>query len=47
MFSEDEIREYNKLFNEIGLTEETTQKKILEFLYTFGTIVYDNISTIN
>lgn len=44
MFTEDEIKEYNKLFCEIGLTDETTQKIILEFLYMFGTIVYNNIS---
>lgn len=47
MFSEDEVKEFNKLFSEIGLTDETTQKKILEFLYTFGTIAYNNISTLN
>ena len=47
MFSEDEVSDYNKLFSEIGLTDETTQKKILEFLYTFGTIAYNNISTLN
>lgn len=46
MFTEDEVREYNKLFGNIGLTDETTQKKVLEFLYTFGTIAY-KISTLN
>ena len=43
MFSENEVKVFNKLFSEIGLTDETIQKKILEFLYTFGTIVYNNI----
>ena len=45
MFSENEVKDFNKLFSEIGLTDETAQKKILEFFYTFGTIVYDKIST--
>ena len=44
MFSEDEIKEYSKLFCEIGLEDEAEQKNVLEFLYTFGTIVYNKIS---
>lgn len=47
MFTEDEVKDFNKLFREIGLTDETTQKKILEFLYTLGSIAYNNISTLN
>lgn len=46
MFSEDEIREFDKMFEEIGIAEdEASQKKILvlDFFYTFGTIVYNNI----
>ena len=47
MFTEDEVNEYDKEFCKIGLTDVAEQKKILEFLYTFGTIVYNNISTLN
>ncbi len=43
MFKEDEVNEYNKEFCKIGLTDVAEQKKILEFLYTFGTIAYNNI----
>lgn len=46
MFSEDEITSYNKLFCNIGITDNARQKDILEFLYTFGTIVY-NINKYN
>ena len=46
MFSEDEIREFDKMFEEIGIAHEASQKKILEFFYTFGTIVYNNINKV-
>ena len=44
MFNEHETTTYNNLFNEIGITDETTQKKVLEFFYTLGAIAY-NIQT--
>ena len=47
MFKEDEVNEYNKEFCKIGLTDVAEQKKILEFLYTFGTITYNNIKIKN
>ena len=43
MFTEDEVNEYDKEFCKIGLTDVAEQKKILEFLYTFGTIAYNNM----
>lgn len=46
MFTEDEVREYDKLFEEIGIADEALQKKIVEFFYTFGTIVYNNINKV-
>ena len=45
MFTEDELREFDKDFCKIGLTDEAERKKILEFLYTYGTIAYNIIST--
>ena len=47
MFTEDEGKEFNTDFCKIGLTDEAEQKKILEFLYMFGTIAYDNINTLS
>lgn len=47
MFTEDEVKKFNTDFCKIGLTDETEQKKILEFLYTFGMTVYNNISTLS
>ena len=47
MDTENEVYEYKKEFCKIGLTDVAEQKKILEFLYTFGTIVYNDISTLN
>ena len=47
MFTEDEVNEYDKEFCKIGLTDVAEQKKILEFLYTFGTIAYNNIKIKN
>ena len=44
MFTENEVNEYDKEFCKIGLTDLAEQKKILEFLYTSGTIAYNNIS---
>ena len=44
MFTENEANEYDKEFCKIGLTDVAEQKKILEFLYTFGAIVYNKKS---
>lgn len=44
MFNEDETKDYGKLFEKIGLTDKSTQEKVLTFLYTLGTIMYNNIS---
>ena len=47
MFNNDELIVYYKDFCRIGLTNEAEQKKVLEFLYTLGTIAYNSISTLN
>ncbi len=39
MFKDDELNEYAKMFAEIGIIEVNEQVKVLEFLYTLGTIV--------
>ncbi len=41
MFSDDEVREFSEAFNQIGIGDAEEQKKILEFLYTYGIIAYD------
>lgn len=47
MFIEDELNKYDKEFSKIGLTDVAEQKKIIEFLYTLGTIAYNNIKIKN
>lgn len=42
MFDTDESLNYNKLFSQIGIYDEKTQKQVLDFLYVLGTIVFNN-----
>ena len=37
MYKED----YAELFNQLGITEKNQQKKVLEFFYQLGIIVYN------
>lgn len=39
MFKDDELNEYKKMFVKIGIIETDEQVKVLEFLYTLGTII--------
>ena len=41
MFSDEELKEYGKLLNTIGITEETKQKEVLEYFYQLGKIMYN------
>ncbi len=41
MFDETELAYYDKRFQEIGITDIEEQKKILEFFYTLGAIVFN------
>lgn len=40
MFSKEELYDYGKQFNSIGITEETKQKEVLEYFYQLGKIIY-------
>ncbi len=46
MFSDEELEDYGKQLNTIGITEETKQKEVLEYFYQLGKIIYNlNISS--
>lgn len=40
MFTDDELRIFDDQFKLVGITEEDKQRKILEFFYTIGKIIY-------
>ena len=42
MFSEDELKSYEQVFNQLGITSQEEQKQVLEFMYSIGTIIYNN-----
>ncbi len=42
MFTEDEIKSYENIFNQLGITSQEEQKRVLEFMYSIGTIIYNN-----
>lgn len=42
MFSEDELKSYEQLFNQLGITNQEEQKQVLEFMYSIGTLIYNN-----
>lgn len=41
MFSDEELEDYGKQLNTIGITEETKQKEVLEYFYQLGKIIYE------
>ena len=41
MFSDEELEDYGKQFQTIGITEETKQKEVLEYFYKVGKIIYE------
>ena len=41
MFNEEELVEYEKDFTQLDITSKEEQKKIVEFFYTLGTIIYN------
>ena len=46
MFSDEELDDYGKQLNAIGITEEAKQKEVLEYFYKLGKIIYNfNISS--
>ena len=40
MFSNEELYDYGKQLNAIGITGETKQKEVLEYFYQLGKIMY-------
>ncbi len=40
MFNEEELIEYEKDFTQLDIISKEEQKKILEFFYMLGTIIY-------
>lgn len=41
MFDEEELSDYEKDFNQIGIKSKEQQKNLLDFFYTLGTIIYN------
>lgn len=42
MFSENELKSYEEIFIQIGITNQQEQKQVLDFMYSMGTIIYNN-----
>jgi hypothetical protein len=40
MFTDDELKEFDGLLSQQGLTDGTQQKEVLEYFYTLGKIIY-------
>ena len=40
MFTEEELIDYSKQLQHIGITEETKQKEVLQYFYKLGKIIY-------
>lgn len=41
MFNEEELMHYEKILNNLGLKDGESQQRVLEFMYTLGTIIYN------
>ena len=41
MFNEEELIHYEKILNRLGIEDGESQQKVLEFMYTLGTIIYN------
>ena len=41
MFNEEELKHYEKILNKLGLKDGESQQRVLEFMYTLGTIIYN------
>ncbi len=41
MFNEEELKHYGKVLNNLGLKDGESQQRVLEFVYTLGTIIYN------
>jgi|GEM_PF-709254 len=41
MFTDEELKDYAEQLNQIGITDEKQQRKVIEFFYTLGKITYN------
>ena len=41
MFNEEELKHYEKILNKLGVNDGESQQRVLEFMYTLGTIIYN------
>ena len=41
MFNEEELKHYEKFLNKLGVKDVESQQRVLEFMYTLGTIIYN------
>ncbi len=41
MFNEEELKHYEKILNKLGVKDGESQQRVLEFMYTLGTIIYN------
>ena len=40
MFTDEETKDYAERLQQLGITEETEQKEVLEYFYQLGKIIY-------
>lgn len=41
MFNEEELIQYEKILKRLGIEDGDSQQRVLEFMYTLGTIIYN------
>ena len=41
MFKEEELIHYEKILKRLGVEDGDSQQRVLEFMYTLGTIIYN------
>ena len=41
MFTDEALKDYTEQLQQLGITEEKQQRKVIEFFYTLGKITYN------
>ena len=41
MFNKEELKHYEKILNKLEIKDSESQQRVLEFIYTLGTIIYN------
>lgn len=41
MFTDEELKDYAEQLQQLGITDEKQQRKVIEFFYTLGKIMYN------